>query len=117
MELLNALLTPGTIAPILIIAAFAMSIRFVLRFTRDATDLRPKMTEVVRELTKLRKNMADRKKKVEILAQQVAPIKEQENKIRLYYEQLEDLKIEEEKKEQKLAEEQKIQPKQRGFDL
>ena len=117
MEFLDSILSPQIIAPILIIAAFAMSIRFVLQFTREATTLRPRLTQVESELTRLHQSMANRKKAVDDLAQQVVPIKEQESKMRLYYEQLQDLKIQEEKKEQELAEQQRIQPKKRGFDL
>jgi len=122
MEFFDAILTTEVLAGILIIGAFAMGIRSTLHFSKGAADLRPKLTEVERNLKRLRDGMGDRKKAVAELTQAVAPIKEQETQMRLYYEQAQEMNIEHEKREQADSEEEeagrkrRIQRKKMGYD-
>ncbi|MBT7914251.1 hypothetical protein HN588_10110 [Candidatus Bathyarchaeota archaeon] len=122
MEFFDAILTTEVLAGILIIGAFAMGIRSTLHFSKGAADLRPKLNEVERALKKLRDGMGDRKKAVVELTQAVAPVKDIEARMRLYYEQGQEMNIEHEKKEQKDSEQEessrkrRIQRKKMGYE-
>ena len=113
MNFLDAVLTTEVIAGVLIISGFAMAIRSVLHFTKEASDLHLKLGEIERELSKLRDGMGEKKKAVDSLSQAVAPIRERESKIRLYYEELREADIAEEKKEQAQEEEKEAQRQKR----
>jgi chromosome segregation ATPase len=122
MEVFEAILSTEILAGILIIGAFAMAIRSTLHFSREAADLRPKLNEVERELNRLRNGTQERKKAIQTLSLEVAPIKEKETQIRLYYEQLQAMDLEYEKKEHAQTEKaeaekrRRIQRKRMGFE-
>lgn len=122
MEIFDAVLSTEVLAGILIIGAFAMAIRSTLHFTKGAADLRPRLNEVEQELRRLRNGMADRKKTVQTLTTEVAPFKEKEAQMRVYYEQIQSMDIEHEKKESAQSEQveserrRRIQRKKMGFE-
>ena len=122
MEFFEAVLSTEVLAGILIIGAFAFAIRSTIHFTKGAADLRPRLDEVDQELRRLRSGMADSKKVVQALAAEVAPVKEKETQMRVYYEQLQSMDIEHEKQEHAQSEQneaerrRRIQRKKMGFD-
>ena len=122
MEFFEAFLSTEVIAGVLILAALGMAMRSIIHFSKEAATLRPRLAEADRELNKLREGMEDRRKAVKKLADQVAPIKELENKMRLYFEGLQEQQAEigkklQEQEERKERERQKrIKRKKMGFD-
>ena len=98
-----------------------MAIRTILVFTREISALRPKLSNAEHTLDRLRAGMKDNKERVGELSDVVDPIRELEGKMRAYYEAMQDLVMDDEKK--KLAEEQdaesgrkrRIQRKKMGF--
>ena len=90
-----------------------MSIRSILFFSRRAGELRPKLEGVERELERLRNGMADKKSRVAELTPIVAPLKEATDKMTTYYEELTDLRLEEEKRVHEAQELEESQRKKR----
>jgi chromosome segregation ATPase len=121
MEFLEGILSTEVIAGILIIASFGMCIRSILHFTREAAVLQPKLGDIERELVKWREGMADKKAAVEKLNKEVAPLREAEAKMRLYYESMKEMELNHEKKKMKEQEKEqsdrqrRIQRKKMGF--
>lgn len=122
MEVFEAVLSTEVLAGILIIGAFAMAIRSTLQFTKGAAALRPKLNEVDQELRRLRSGMAERKKAVQSLSAEVAPVKEKETQMRVYYEEIQTMDIEHEKQQHAESEQneserrRRIQRKKMGFE-
>ena len=122
MEVFEAVLSTEVLAGVLIIGAFAMAIRSTLHFSKAAADLRPRLNEVDQELKRLRSGMTERKKAVQSLSAEVAPVKEKETQMRVYYEDLQSMDIEHEKQEHAESEQndaerrRRIQRKKMGFE-
>jgi chromosome segregation ATPase len=122
MGVLDVILAPQVIAGVLIVAMLLMSIRSILFYTREATALRPRMAEIDRELYRLREGMGEKKKAVEELVHAVAPLKEKEEKLRVYYEDIRSIELEADRKAFAEAETEdterrkRIQRKKMGFD-
>lgn len=99
MEFFNAFLSTEVLAGVLIVGAFSMGIRSILHFSREATDLRPRLSEVDRELNKRRDGTDELRKQVGVLNAEVAPIRSRESSLRAYYEELQALLIDHERRE------------------
>jgi len=96
---LDFLLSPQVVASIIILAMLILSIRSVLLYTRNAAALRPRLLHLDRELRKRHEGAAEKRKAVEALTRQLAPLRAQETALRDYYEELRELEREEEKKD------------------
>lgn len=113
MEFLEAILSAEVLAGILIIGAFSMGIRSVLHFSREATVLRPRLSEVERELKKRREGMDELKKQVGVLTAQVAPVRSREGSLRAYYEELQTIVMNNERREQEKSAEDEVDRRKR----
>lgn len=122
MMVLDSILSTEVIAGIIIIGAFAMCIRSILAFTNQATELRPKLTEIERHLNNLREGMQGRKDKVGKLTVVVAPLKDREGRMRSYYDQMKKLELDEEEQqmaaqaEEESKRQRRIQRKKMGYE-
>lgn len=98
-----------------------MAIRTILGFTRDAGELRPKLSAIENTLDRIRSMMKDNKELVGSLSKEVAPIRDLEGKMRAHFEAMQEMVMIAEKK--KIAEEEeaesgrarRIQRKKMGF--
>ncbi len=113
MDILGGLLTPEVLAAILVVGSLVMSIRSILFFTQTAAGLRPKQDQVERELKRLKDGMADKKKRVEELTPIVAPLKAATDKLTNYYEELTDMRLEEDKRVHAAEEQEESKRKKR----
>ena len=113
MDVLGGLLTPEVLAAVLVVGSLVMSIRSILFFTQTAAGLRPKQDQVERELKRLKDSMADKKKRVEELTPIVAPLKAAADKMTNYYEELTDMRLEEDKRVHAAEEQEETQRKKR----
>ena len=99
-----------------------MAIGSIVGFTRDESELRPKLVHLEITLTRLREALANNKELVGNLSQEVEPIQDLEAKMRAHFEVMQDLQLEDEK--QRLAAEEeadtgrkrRVQRKKMGFD-
>lgn len=116
------ILTTEVIAGILIIGALVMSVRSILMFTREASDMAPKIQKLDMSLSKIREGMDDKKKLVKDLTVIVDPLREREGRLRAYYEEIKNIELAYEretadKEEKDEAEKRKrIQKKRMGLD-
>ena len=113
MDALSGLLTPEVLASVLVVGSMVMSVRSILFFTRTAAELRPKQDLLEHELKKLRDSMSDIKKRVEELTPIVAPLKAATDKMTNYYEELTDMRLEEDKRVHDAEEKEESQRKKR----
>ena len=113
MNALEGLLSPEVLASILVVGSMVLSIRSILFFTQTAAELRPRQEELERELKKLKDGMADKKKRVQELAPIVAPLKAATDQLTNYYEQLTDMRLEEDKRVHAAEEEEESKRKKR----
>lgn len=115
------ILSTEVIAGIIIIGALVMSVRTILMFTRQASEMAPKLQKLEAALTKIRDGMDDKKRLVKDLTTIVEPLRAREGKLREYYEMLKNLELayereHAEKEEQDEAEKRKrIQKKRMGL--
>lgn len=115
-------LSTEVIAGIIIIGALVMSVRSILMFTRQASEMAPKLQKLDMALTKIRDGMDEKKKIVKDLSVIVDPLRAREGKIRAYYEEIKNIELNDEretasKEEKDEAEKRKrIQRKKMGFD-
>jgi len=122
MTILDSILSTEVIAGIIIIGGFAMCIRSILAFTNSATELRPKLTEIERQLGNLRDGMKERKDKVADLNEVVSPLKDREGRMRSYFDQMKKLELDDQKEQMAAqAEEEskrtrRIQRKKMGYE-
>lgn len=122
MNLIDAALSVQTIAGILIIGSLVMSVRSVLMFTRQASEMAPKLQKIEISLAKLQDGMGEKRKTVKELTTVVEPLRARESKLRIYFEELKNLELkhereEHDKEEKDEAEKRKrIQRKKMGFD-
>ena len=90
-------------------------------FTRDVSELRPKLVQLENTLTRLREALANNEELVGNLSQEVEPRRDLETKMRAHFEVMQDLQLEDEK--QRLAAEEeadtgrkrRVQRKKMGF--
>ncbi len=90
-------------------------------FTRDVSELRPKLVQLENTHARLREALTNNKELVGNLSQEVEPIQDLEAKMRAHYEVMQDLQLEDEK--QRLAAEEeadtgrkkRVQRKKMGF--
>ena len=101
MDALGSLLSPEVIASILVVGSMVMSIRSILFLNRTASELRPKLEALERQLQNLKNGMGEKKKRVAELTPIVDPLKAAADKMTNYYEHLTDMRLEEEKRVQR----------------
>ena len=122
MDALGALLSTQVLAGVLIVAALVMIIRSLLFYTREASEMGPKLSKIEKEISKIRDGLKDREELVETLTQDVSPLSEKEEVLRTYFDELKDVELREEKRaleegEQEESDRRKrIQRKKMGFD-
>ena len=113
MNIIDIILSTEVIAGLVIVASLAMTVRSVLFFTREASALGPKLTKIEANLTKFRDGMGERKQVVENLNTVVTPLRNQEERLRDYYDGLRNMELEHDRTEQKVEEEEEEQRKKR----
>ena len=119
--LIGSLLSTELIASVNICGAFFVAIRTIMGFTRDVSELRPKLVQLENTHARLRETLTTNKELVGNLSQEVEPIHDLETKMRAHYEVMQDLQLEDEK--QRLAAEEeadtgrkrRVQRKKMGF--
>ena len=89
---------------VITIGAFAMSVRSIITFSNEVTELRPKLTEIERRLNRVRDGMQSHQAKVDKLSESVRPLKQQEHSLRSYYDEIKRLELDMER--EKLVSEQ-----------
>ena len=67
-------------------------------FTKDVSELRPKLIQLENTLDRMRATLTDNKELAANLSQKVEPIQDLEGKMRAHYEIMQDLQLEDEKK-------------------
>lgn len=67
-------------------------------FTKDISELRPKLIQLENTLDRMRTTLTDSKELVGNLSQEVEPIQDLEGKMRAHYEIMQDIQLEDEKK-------------------
>jgi hypothetical protein len=113
MDLLEALLGPETMAGILIIGAFAMAIRSVLHFTREAADMRPRLAELDRELKRRREGSEEARRQLAEVLAELAPVRAREAAMRAYQEQLLAARVDHERLELERSEDDQASKRKR----
>ena len=122
MDFIEFALAPEVLACIAIAGALFMGIRSILQLSHKANELYSKLDQIERELNNWQTRICEQRKNLQLLSQQLPPIREKETKIRLYYDRLNELVIEQEKREleelEKVDEERRrrIHRKKMGYD-
>ena len=98
------LLSTEVVTAVITIGAFAMSVRSIIAFSNEVTELRPKLTEIERRLNRVRDGMQSHQAKVDKLSESVRPLKQQEHSLRSYYDEIKRLELDMER--EKLVSEQ-----------
>lgn len=93
-NLLDIILCTEVIAGIIIAASMAMSVRSILFFTGQASSMAPRLQRIEANLSRLREDMAEKKKAVKDLTMVVDPLKEREARLRAYYDTLKNVELE-----------------------
>lgn len=92
------LLSPPVIAGITIIAMVGLSVRSIRLYSRGVQEFGSRLKRLDRDLEKFRGGMSDRKKAVADLENQLAPIQNKEAVLRAYFEELQAVQMEADKK-------------------
>ena len=92
------LLTPQVISCIILLGMFIFTIRSFLLYTRQVSELKPRLQHLDREVDRRQEAMADKKKAVAELNKVVAPLLEREAALRAYYEEIRAAEVDEEKR-------------------
>ena len=98
------ILSTEVVTAVITIGAFAMSVRSIIAFSNEVTDLRPKLTEIERRLNRVRDGMQSHQAKVDKLSESVRPLKQQERNLRSYHDEIKRLELDMER--EKLVSEQ-----------
>ena len=121
-QVLDVVLSTEVIAGILIVAAMAMAVRSILFFTREASQMGPRVQKLDTDLSKYRDGMGSKKKVVKELTEVVDPLREREGNLRGYYDQLRGIELKAEKEQESASEDEeaarkkRVQRKKMGFD-
>ena len=86
MNVLDAVLAPEVLHGIVIIAVFAFTVRSLLIYSRDSSELRLKLDKAERNLKRLRDGMAGQKKRVDVLTKKVDPLQLRFDQMNTLYE-------------------------------
>jgi peptidoglycan hydrolase CwlO-like protein len=113
MDALKGLLSPEVLASILVVGSMILAIRSILFFTRTAGELRPKLEALERQVKHLKGGMSEKRKRIEELEPIVAPLKAATDKLTTYYEQLTDMRLDEDKRVHAAEEEEESKRKKR----
>ena len=109
------ILSTEVVTAVITIGAFAMSVRSIITFSNEVTELRPKLTEIERRLNRVRDGMQSHQAKVDKLSEAVRPLKQQEHSLRSYYDEIKRLELEMERK--KLVSEQEGEEGKRELNI
>lgn len=88
------ILSTEVVTGLIILGAFALSVRSIMSFSNQVTELRPKLSEIDRRLIRIRDGMDARQLRVEKLNDLIRPLKEKELHFRSYYEEIKRLELE-----------------------
>ena len=99
MDVINSLLTLEAGASVIMVGALAIIVRSFLVYSKEATELQPKLTIVDKELTRLRENIEPKKKFISQLHKETIPLREKEQKFDTFFQVLKQAELDEEKKE------------------
>jgi chromosome segregation ATPase len=122
MDFIEIVLSTELLTAIAVAGAFAISLRSLLQYSRKSAELRPKIDEAERALKHWRTSTEEQRKTIQELSQKLPPIQAKEAQFRLYFESLQHLWVEHEKKERaavnQMDEERRkrIHRKKMGFD-
>ena len=97
-QTIDSLISDELVASIIICGTFFMVIRTIMGFTKDISELRPKLIQLENTLDRMRTTLTDSKELVGNLSQEVEPIQDLEGKMRAHYEIMQDIQLEDEKK-------------------
>jgi len=75
-----------------------MAIRTFIGFSQNISTLRPKLDQIDKVLNRIRLNLQTNKERIENLNLDLSPIQDLEQKMRTHYEIIQDLALDEEKK-------------------
>ena len=118
---IGSLLSTEFIASVIICGVLFMAIRAIMGFTRDVSELRPKLVQLENTQARLRETLTTNKELVGNLSQEVEPIQDLETKMRAHYKVMQDLQLEDEKQGLAAEEEadagrkRRVQRKKMGF--
>ena len=119
---MNALLSTEVLASILIMVAMGLTVRSVIFFVREKAAVAPKLKAVEKDLATWQEGMKEAKNEVDELKEKVAPLQQEEAKLRGYYEALVKLQTDKEmaeeaaKNNQEAESKKRIQRKKMGFE-
>ena len=121
MDILNSLLTLEAGASVLMVGALAIVVRSFLLYSKEASELQPKLNRVNKELNRLREKIEPKKKLISQLNKEIVPLREKEKEFDDFFQTLRQVELDEEKKE--VAEERessadkkrKLQRRRMGF--
>ena len=122
MNAFDIILSTEVITGILIVASLAMTVRSILFFTREASQMSPRLIKVEADLAKFNESRGERKQIVVDLNTVVAPLRAREERLRTYYDRLRNMELEHDRAEQEAEEEdeeasrKRAQRKRMGFD-
>ena len=98
------ILSTEVVTALITIGAFAMSVRSIITFSNEVTELRLKLADKERRLSLVRDRMQSHQANVDKLSEAVRPLKQQEHNLRSYYDDIKRLELEMER--EKLVSEQ-----------
>jgi len=121
MDILNSLLTLEAGASVLVAGALAIVVRSFNLYSKEASDLQPKLKRVTKELNRLREQIEPKKKLISQLNKEIVPLREKEKEFDDFFQTLRQVELEEKKEvadeqEKNSADERrKLQRRRMGF--
>ena len=121
MDILNSLLTLEAGASVLVAGALAIVVRSFNLYSKEASDLQPKLKRVNKELNRLREQIEPKKKLISQLNKEIVPLREKEKEFDDFFQTLRQVELEEKKEvadeqEKNSADERrKLQRRRMGF--
>ncbi len=122
MNVLDIILSTEVVTGIITVGSLAMIVRSILLFSREAAGISPRLLKVEMDLAKLSDRMGEDKQVVRALNTVVTPLREQEERLRNYYDRLRNMDLEHDRAAQKAEEEEesarkkRVQRKKMGID-
>ncbi len=122
MNVLDIILSTEVVTGVLIVGSLAMAVRSFLLFTREAAGISPRLLKVEMDLAKLSDRMGEHKQVVRALNTVVTPLRQREERLRIYCDRLRNIELEHDRAAQKAEEEEelarktRVQRKKMGFD-
>lgn len=101
MDLLELLLNGKSLLVLAGLVAFVLLLRTLTSFLGEAAELRIRLQSVQQELDRTRADLPEKKTRVEKVLLLIQPLKDELQKMQLYYSRLKDLERKAEEKEKK----------------